>query len=138
MAVTVLQEATAPAPGVARALGDALRWRIIELLATEQLCVSHLAEELGAAQPLVSPHVKTLRGAGLVDAERYRYWTYYRRRPEALRGLAGHLDTLAGAAPTGMACRRAVDATSAPLPSRPAPQGGRLMPFRRVPLDPSP
>src|SRR4029453_10004852 len=97
MAVTVLQEATAPAPGVARALGDALRWRIIELLATEQLCVRHLAEELGAAQPLVSHHVKTLREAGLVDAERYRYWTYYRLRPEALRGLAGHLDTLAGA-----------------------------------------
>jgi arsenate reductase (thioredoxin) len=136
MAVTVLQDATAPALGVARALGDALRWRIIELLATEQLCVSHLAEELGAAQPLVSHHVKTLREAGLVDAERYRYWTYYRLRPEALRGLAGHLDTLAGAAPTGMACRRAVDATSALLPSCPARQGGSPMPFRDVPMDP--
>src|SRR4029450_9169674 len=157
MAVTVLQDATAPALGVARALGDALRWRIIELLATEQLCVSHLAEELGAGQPLVRHHVQTLGEAGLVDAERYRYWTYYRLRPEALRGLAGHLDTLAGAAPTGMACRRAVDAppapppappppgmparravdaTSAPLPSRPARQGGSLMPFRDVPMDP--
>jgi arsenate reductase (thioredoxin) len=95
-------------------------------------------EELGAAQPLVSHHVKTLREAGLVDAERYRYWTYYRLRPEALRALAGHLDTLAGAAPTGMACRRAVDATAAlpPSPRRPARQGGSPMPFRDVPMDP--
>jgi ArsR family transcriptional regulator, arsenate/arsenite/antimonite-responsive transcriptional repressor len=43
---------------LARALGDPLRWRIVELLSTEQLCVAHLAEELGAAQPLVSHHLK--------------------------------------------------------------------------------
>jgi arsenate reductase (thioredoxin) len=111
-----------------------LRWRIVALLASEQLCVSHLAEELGAAQPLVSHHLKALRAAGLVEAERYRYWTYYRLRPGALRTLAGHLDALAHAAPTGIACRRAVDAQ--PPRPRPAPQGGSLMPFSDRPLDP--
>ena len=88
---------------LARALAEPLRWRIVELLATEQLCVAHLAEELGAAQPLVSHHLKALRAAGLVDAERYRYWTYYRLRPDALHALAGHLHALAGTAPTGTA-----------------------------------
>src|SRR6266536_69709 len=38
----------------ARALADPLRLRIVELLATEQLCVNHLAAELQAPQPLVS------------------------------------------------------------------------------------
>jgi arsenate reductase (thioredoxin) len=122
---------------LARALAEPLRWRIVELLATEQLCVSHLAQELGAAQPLVSHHLKALRAAGLIDAERYRYWTYYRLRPAALRALAGHLDALAGAATAGIACRRAVDDAQPPPPRpRPAPQGGRLMPLRDRPLDP--
>ena len=100
-------------PGPVRALGDPLRWRIVELLAGEQLCVAHLAEELGAAQPLVSHHLKVLREAGLVEADRYRYWTYYRLRPDALAALAGGLQGLARSAPTGMACRRAVDAQAA-------------------------
>jgi arsenate reductase len=123
---------------LARALGEPLRWRIVELLAGEQLCVSHLAEELGVAQPLVSHHVKALRAAGLVQAERYRYWTYYRLHPGALRTLAGHLDALARMAPTGIACRRAVDPATSAQPSsrRPAPQGGRPMPFRDAPMDP--
>src|SRR6266700_2733141 len=53
---------------VARALGDPLRWRIVLLLAGERLCVGHLAEQLGAAQPLVSHHLKALRAAGLSPA----------------------------------------------------------------------
>jgi ArsR family transcriptional regulator, arsenate/arsenite/antimonite-responsive transcriptional repressor len=63
---------TLPA-GLARALGDPLRWRIVELLSTEQLCVAHLAEELATAQPLVSHHLKVLRQAGVVDTDRHRY-----------------------------------------------------------------
>src|SRR6266508_1433932 len=55
----------------ARALADPLRLRIVELLATEQLCVNHLAVELQAPQPLVSHHLKVLREAGLVATDRY-------------------------------------------------------------------
>jgi ArsR family transcriptional regulator, arsenate/arsenite/antimonite-responsive transcriptional repressor len=76
---------------LARALGDPLRWRIIELLAAEQLCVAHLAEKLDTPQPLVSHHLKVLRQAGLVETDRYRYWTYYRLRPGALVRLAAAL-----------------------------------------------
>jgi ArsR family transcriptional regulator len=93
------------APAV-RALADPLRARIIELLATEQLCVCHLTEELDVAQPLVSHHLKVLREAGLVDSERWRYWTYYRLRPDALRALAERLEGLAAAAPTETRNRR--------------------------------
>jgi len=115
-----------------RALGDPLRWRIVELLAGEQLCVAHLAMELRAAQPLVSHHLKVLREAGLIEADRYRYWTYYRLRPDALADLAGGLHGLARSAPTGMACRRAVGSQA---PSA-VPRGGRPMPFRDAAMDP--
>jgi DNA-binding transcriptional ArsR family regulator len=64
--------AEVPPVELARALGDPLRWRIVELLAAEQLCVAHLAEELATAQPLVSHHLKVLREAGLVETDRYR------------------------------------------------------------------
>jgi protein-tyrosine-phosphatase/DNA-binding transcriptional ArsR family regulator len=125
---------------LARALGDPLRWQIVELLATEQLCVAHLAEELAVGQPLVSHHLKVLRRAGLIQADRYRYWTYYRLRPGALVRLAATLGLVARSAPSGTACRRQVpgaDANPPPAAARPAvPQGGRPMPFRDQPMDP--
>ena len=140
MTTIVLPSARAPAPAleVARALADPLRWRIVELLAGEQLCVAHLTEDLGVGQPLVSHHLKLLRTAGLVTTDRYRYWTYYRLHPDALQLLSNHLDGLARSAPDGMACRRAVDAQGSPTAStRPAvPQGGSPMPFRDTPMDP--
>jgi arsenate reductase (thioredoxin) len=122
---------------LARALGDPLRWRIIELLASEQLCVAHLADELDTAQPLVSHHLKVLRQAGLIEADRYRYWTYYRLRPGALVRLAATLGLVARSAPSGTACRRQVPGPDPQPAPRPAvPQGGRPMPFRDAPMDP--
>ena len=78
-----------------KALAEPLRWRIVELLAAEELCVCHLVEELEVAQPLVSHHLRALREAGLVDSRRHRYWTYYRLCPDALTTLAGQLCGLA-------------------------------------------
>lgn len=82
-----------------RAVADPMRWRILELLAGEELCVCHLVETLNAGQPLVSHHLKVLRDAGLVTTERYRYWTYYRLHPDALDRLGRELVHLAETAP---------------------------------------
>jgi ArsR family transcriptional regulator len=89
-----------------RAIGEPLRWRIIELLAEEELCVCHLVELLRAPQSLVSHHLRALRHAGLVESEKFSYWTYYRLRPEALAGLGRHLAALAGSAPPAGERRR--------------------------------
>jgi arsenate reductase (thioredoxin) len=115
---------------LARALGDPLRWRIVELLSTEQLCVAHLAEELETAQPLVSHHLKVLRRAGLIEPDRYRYWTYYRLRPAALVRLAATLGLVARSAPSGTACRRLIPGADpvASEPARPPGQGEPAMP----------
>jgi arsenate reductase len=118
---------------VARALGDPLRLRIVELLATEQLCVNHLSAELQAPQPLVSHHLKVLREAGLVATDRYRYWTYYRLRSDALLDLTAHLRGLVTNAPSGMACRR--PATPPATARQPHAAGGIQMARDRQ-LDP--
>ncbi|MGH8993531.1 MAG: ArsR/SmtB family transcription factor [Acidimicrobiia bacterium] len=89
-----------------RVLADPLRWRIVELLAAEELCVCHLVEMLPASQSLISHHLRVLRDAGVVESERFRYWTYYRLRPDALLGLAGRLTELARGAPPSNGRRR--------------------------------
>jgi ArsR family transcriptional regulator len=80
------------APAALAALADPIRWRIVQLLSREELCVCHLVEELDATQPLVSHHLKVLREAGLVAGERWRYWTYYRLVPSAVHELTARLD----------------------------------------------
>ena len=92
MAVDVVVDAE-----VLRVVSEATRWRILELLADEELCVCHLVEELEVAQPLVSHHLRILRDAGLVTSSKYRYWTYYRLVPGALAPLAARLASLADA-----------------------------------------
>jgi len=105
MSMTVNVE-VAPGPALLKVLAEPLRWRIIEALAAEELCVCHLVEELEVAQPLVSHHLRALRDAELVETSRYRYWTYYRLRPEALAALGRTITALAGATPPPSERRR--------------------------------
>lgn len=97
MSADVTASAALDAPDALRAAAEPFRWRLLNLLAREQLCVCHLTEELGAPQPLVSHHLRVLREAGLVSTERERYWTYYRLRPEGLALLRDALADLTGA-----------------------------------------
>ena len=87
-------------------MAEPLRWRILALLAREEMCVCHLVEALNAPQSLISHHLRILRDAGLVETERYRYWTYYRLRPESVVELGRQLVDLAGTAPAPGTSRR--------------------------------
>jgi ArsR family transcriptional regulator len=93
-------------PAGLRAVAEPLRWQILALLGREELCVCHLVDALDAPQSLVSHHLRALRDTELVESERYRYWTYYRLRPEALRELGQQLIDLAGGAPAPGTTRR--------------------------------
>lgn len=86
-------------PAVLKVLAEPVRWRIVKLLAEEELCVCHLVEALDVAQPLVSHHLRVLRDAAVVETSRHRYWTYYRLRPEALASLGRAISALAEATP---------------------------------------
>jgi DNA-binding transcriptional ArsR family regulator len=86
-------EASRPAP--LKIIAEPLRWRIINALAGEQLCVCHLTEDLGVPQPLISHHLRVLRDAGVVESEKWRYWTYYRLKPAVFKDLALDLQAIA-------------------------------------------
>jgi DNA-binding transcriptional ArsR family regulator len=79
---------------VLRALAEPVRWRIVELLSEEELCVCHLVEELDVPQPRVSHHLKALLAAGLVESERFKQWGYYRLRHDAVAAVVEELRTL--------------------------------------------
>ena len=62
-----------------RALGDATRLEMVGLLAAQgkELCVCELESHFDLSQPTVSHHLRILREAGIVSAERRGTWVYY-------------------------------------------------------------
>lgn len=89
-----------------RLLADPLRAQIVALLADGPACTCHLVEDTGAKQPNVSNHLRALREAGLVVAEPYGRFTYYRLLPEAIEAAARQLAELADRARTNADTRR--------------------------------
>jgi ArsR family transcriptional regulator, arsenate/arsenite/antimonite-responsive transcriptional repressor len=87
-------------PLLLKLFSEPLRARLVGLLASEQLCTCHLAEETGALATAVSNHLRQLREAGLVETETCGRYTYYRLRPEALERVAAQFTDLAAAART--------------------------------------
>jgi ArsR family transcriptional regulator len=78
-----------------QALGDDTRLKMVQLLARhESLCVCEIQGAFDLGQPTVSHHLKILRDAGLVDAQRRGKWAYYTLRREALTGLTRHIQSL--------------------------------------------
>lgn len=74
------------------ALAEPARPVALQLLARHgQLCVCELQEALSLAQPTVSHHLKVLREAGLVEADRRGPWVYYRLHRDGLKRLVAEL-----------------------------------------------
>ena len=76
-----------------KALADRTRLGILALMVERRdaICVCEVNEFFDLEQPTISHHLKTLREAGLVDAERRGTWVYYRARPGIMRQLAALL-----------------------------------------------
>ena len=67
-----------------RVLSDETRLGILKLLKARALCVGALARRLGVSSSSVSQHLRVLREAGLVVAERRGNYMHYGAAPEAL------------------------------------------------------
>ena len=63
---------------VFRALGDATRLRLLNLVNGREVCVCYLTEILGISQPKISRHLAYLRREGFVSARREGKWMHYR------------------------------------------------------------
>ena len=67
-----------------KVLSVGTRVRIIQLLKGRALCVNALACRLDVTQGAVSQHLRVLRDAGLVVAEKRGYHVHYRVNEESL------------------------------------------------------
>jgi len=73
---------------VFKALADPTRVAIVSRLASgEKCCVCDLTAVFELSQPTISHHLRILREAGLVDAERRGTFAYYWLVPEAIDRL---------------------------------------------------
>src|SRR3954454_1748050 len=71
-----------------KALSDPTRVAIVNRLSTsESACVCDLTAAFDLSQPTISHHLRILREAGLVEAERRGTWAYYRLVPAAIESL---------------------------------------------------
>ena len=88
---------------VLRALADPLRLEIVSALAAApggRLPVGDIASLTELAGPTVSHHLRSLRTAGVVTAERRGTWVFYSLVPGMGRVASGLMDALAHAAST--------------------------------------
>lgn len=78
---------------VAKALGEPLRVRIIDVLRRSDaaVCQCELIALFAISQSLLSHHVNRLVAAGLVDVERRHRWAYYSVSDVALKDLSAWL-----------------------------------------------
>jgi len=86
--------ATALAPAF-KALGDPVRLQMMSMIASApdgEICVCDLTPPFALSSGTISYHLKALREAGLVDADRRGTWVYYRARPGIIRQLAALLE----------------------------------------------
>ncbi|MFI2664518.1 ArsR/SmtB family transcription factor [Micromonospora carbonacea] len=87
------ETAAALAPAF-KALGDPVRLQLMSMIASAEggeICVCDLTPAFDLTGPTISHHLRVLREAGLVQAERRGTWVWYRARPGMLRQLAALL-----------------------------------------------
>jgi ArsR family transcriptional regulator len=71
-----------------KALGNPVRFQIVEFLAERQVCITNdIVKNTPLAQSTVSQHLKVLREAGLVQGEIEGPATCYCLNPEGFRWL---------------------------------------------------
>ena len=91
---------------VLRALAHPVRWGILERLAAEPgICACDFTEFFDVSQPTISAHLKLLREAGLVTAQRRGTTICYSLARDQLAQLADRLGRMASTATAGHQAR---------------------------------
>ena len=87
-----------------RALSGERRVEIVQLLAGCTLCVGALSNLLGISAGAVSQHLRVLKDAGLVEADRRGYFIHYSLAPDAAGRCQAVMDSLFGSKKGGRRC----------------------------------
>lgn len=79
---------------ICKAMSDANRLRIIEMLASGEKCGCELLSELQITQPTLSHHMKVLSDCGLVTSYKDGKWHHYSICCQKFRDFKNHLNSV--------------------------------------------
>lgn len=79
---------------ICKALSDANRLKIVEMLSDGEKCGCKLLEAFRITQPTLSHHMKILEESGLVKARKDGKWTYYTLSCESLKEFKSFISSL--------------------------------------------
>ena len=79
---------------ICKALGDANRLGIVQMLSDGEKCGCELLERFEITQPTLSHHMKILVECGLVNDRREGKWHYYTLNCEKLTDFKAFIDSL--------------------------------------------
>jgi ArsR family transcriptional regulator, arsenate/arsenite/antimonite-responsive transcriptional repressor len=93
-ATTLSDEEADATAALFKALGDPVRVKIVNLIATapEALCACDINELFDLTQPTVSHHLKRLTEAGLLERDQRGKWAYFSLKRDAVEKLAAVAD----------------------------------------------
>ena len=77
-----------------KAVADPMRLRLLSLIACHEggeSCVCDLTAAFDVTAPTISYHLRILREAGLISAERRGTWVYYRVNPQVMARMSAVL-----------------------------------------------
>jgi DNA-binding transcriptional ArsR family regulator len=117
-------------PEVFKALGDPVRWSILQQIAQQdELACSLLEDTLPVSKPTISYHTKILSQAGLIEVRKRGRNYFYCARRDVLRELSEELWALAPGP------RLVGEPATNRGPRRPAPTRGTAAPLKRAAND---
>ena len=79
---------------ICRAMSDANRLRIIEMLTSGEKCGCDLLDELQVTQPTLSHHMKVLADCGLVSSRKEGKWHHYTINCDRFREFKDFLNAI--------------------------------------------
>lgn len=89
---------------ICKALGDANRLQIIQMLSKGEKCGCKLLEAFEITQPTLSHHMKILCDCGLVNDRKEGKWHHYSLNCETLKGFKVYIEKLSCVNERGCDC----------------------------------
>jgi DNA-binding transcriptional ArsR family regulator len=80
--------------GLLKILSVGTRVRIVQVLKGRVLCMGALASQLDVTQGAVSQHLRVMRDAGLLVAEKHGYYVHYRLNEQTLNRWREQINAL--------------------------------------------
>lgn len=90
---------------ICKALGDANRLRIVQMLSGGETCACKLLEHFEITQPTLSHHMRILCECGLVNVRREGKWSHYSLSRETLSAFQTFVASLTCCEGGACACK---------------------------------